>query len=179
MFEHRTLMMKANRMFGANLVDHNLIKFEDLEAANERFLDAMADSAERPLHLLNILLYEKQSLKEEALLALQAEEMGLGIIDPRIFDISDEIKARIDIPLCWATASIPFDREEDTFSVASCYYLSSHVREHWSKTLGGPIVWFVTSLQAFTETLDALQNERTAARKAANVSSSPPQTGRN
>jgi len=32
--EHRPLMMRANRLLGASLVEHNLVKIEDLEMAN-------------------------------------------------------------------------------------------------------------------------------------------------
>ncbi len=33
--EHRSLMMRTNRLLGAALVEHNLVKMEDLEKANE------------------------------------------------------------------------------------------------------------------------------------------------
>ena len=36
--EYRPLLMRANRLLGSALIEHNLVKFEDLEAANERLL---------------------------------------------------------------------------------------------------------------------------------------------
>ena len=33
--ENRSLMMRANRLLGAGLVEHNLVKIEDLEKAQE------------------------------------------------------------------------------------------------------------------------------------------------
>lgn len=31
--------MRSNRLLGSALIEHNLVKFEDLEAANERLLE--------------------------------------------------------------------------------------------------------------------------------------------
>ncbi|MCC5023548.1 MAG: hypothetical protein J6386_12545 [Candidatus Synoicihabitans palmerolidicus] len=33
---YRSLLMRANRLLGAQLVEHNLINIDDLEAANEK-----------------------------------------------------------------------------------------------------------------------------------------------
>jgi hypothetical protein len=40
--EHRSLMMRANRLMGAAFVEHNLVKIEDLDGANERLLKIVA-----------------------------------------------------------------------------------------------------------------------------------------
>ena len=40
--EYRPLLMRANRLLGSALIEHNLVKFEDLEAANERLLEVAA-----------------------------------------------------------------------------------------------------------------------------------------
>ena len=37
-----------------------------------------------------------------------------------------------------ALRSVPFDREEDVYFVATAYYLSPAVRTYWEKQLGGP-----------------------------------------
>jgi len=42
--ENRSLMMRANRLLGAGLVEHNLVKIEDLEKANERLLEIIASA---------------------------------------------------------------------------------------------------------------------------------------
>ena len=47
MSEHRTLLMRANRLLGAALVETNLVKIEDLGAANERLLELLQSNAER------------------------------------------------------------------------------------------------------------------------------------
>ena len=39
MSEYRPLLMRSNRLLGSALIEHNLVKFEDLEAANERLLE--------------------------------------------------------------------------------------------------------------------------------------------
>lgn len=43
---------------------------------------------------------------------------------------------------------MPFDREEEFYFVATAYYLSPTVRLYWEKLLGGPILWFGTTLDA-------------------------------
>ena len=42
MSEHRPLLMRSNRLLGSALIEHNLVKFEDLESANERLLEIAA-----------------------------------------------------------------------------------------------------------------------------------------
>ena len=48
--ENRSLMMRANRLLGAGLVEHNLVKIEDLEKANERLLEIIATQPAPPGH---------------------------------------------------------------------------------------------------------------------------------
>ena len=35
----------------------------------------------------------------------------MGVIDLRSYDVPDEVKRDMDIGACWATWSVPFDRE--------------------------------------------------------------------
>jgi hypothetical protein len=39
--ENRALLMRANRLLGAALVENNLVKVEDLEKANEKLLRSL------------------------------------------------------------------------------------------------------------------------------------------
>ena len=64
---------------------------------------------------------------------------------------------------CWATWSVPFDREEDFHFVATAYYLSPAVRTYWEKQLNGPILWFGTTLEGIADHLEKLQAEKPAA----------------
>jgi len=51
-------VMRANRLLGASLVDHNLVKLEDLEQANGRLLEVIASEQTRQMTVLGILAYE-------------------------------------------------------------------------------------------------------------------------
>jgi hypothetical protein len=163
MFEHRSLMMRANRLFGANLVEHNLLPIEALETANTQFLDTVGSPGANglPRHLLHVLLYHTKSLTEEALVAHQVDELGLGLIDLRYFEPLEEFRLKYAGP-AWATLSVPFDREDDVTLVASCYQLSPVVREFWEKELGGRLLWYVTSLDALSECVDLMRKSAPA-----------------
>jgi hypothetical protein len=63
--EHRTLLMNANRRLGAALVEHNLVKIEDLEQANERLLEIVATNQPRQSTVLGILAYEMKVVRED------------------------------------------------------------------------------------------------------------------
>ena len=56
--EYRSLLMRANRLLGANLVEANLVKIESLEAANERLLELVATDNPRQSTVLGILAFE-------------------------------------------------------------------------------------------------------------------------
>ena len=49
-------MMRANRLLGASLVEHNLVKIEDLETANEKLIELVAMDQPRQSTILGILL---------------------------------------------------------------------------------------------------------------------------
>lgn len=154
--EHRPLLMRANRLLGAQLVENNLVKIEDLESANERLLELVAEGDLRRSSILAVLAYEKKVVREEDILAHLADVEGLGLIDLRGYDIPDDVRTGIDAGACWATWSVPFDREDGIHSVATAYYLSPAVRAHWEKALGGPIIWYGTTLDGIADYLDKL-----------------------
>ncbi len=153
--------MRANRLLGANLVESNLVKIESLEAANERLLELVATDSPRQSTVLGILAYELKVLREEDVLQYVAEERGVGLVDLRSYDMSEELRKTLDLGACWATWTLPFDREEDIFFVATAYYLSPAVRTYWEKQLGGPIIWFGTTLEMLADCLEKLDAERT------------------
>lgn len=160
-------MMRCNRLLGSALIEHNLVKFEDLEAANERLLELSAQGDYRQASVLGILINEKKVLREEDMLQLAVEEMGLGAVDLRHYDVTDEIRKNLDVSMCWATWTVPYDQEEDFHFVATAYCFSQAVRTHWEKKLQGPIIWQVTSMEIIAEFLDRLQAERDSAQKVA------------
>ena len=152
--EYRPLLMRANRLLGAQLVEHNLVKIEDLEQANEKFIAVVASGLPRQTSILAILAYDMKVVQEDAMLHHLVETEGLGLVDLRDYDVPDDIRKGMDVGACWGTWSVPFDREEEFWFVATAYYLSPAVRSHWEKTLGGPILWFGTTLDAIAEYLE-------------------------
>ena len=159
----RTLLMRANRLLGANLVEANLVKIEDLEKANERLLEIAATDQARQATVLGILVYEMKVLREEDVLQHAVDGEAIGLVDLRHYDIPDDVKKAIDPAVCWATWSVPFDREEDFHFIATAYYLSPAVRTFWEKQLEGPILWFGTTLETIADYLEKLEAERAAA----------------
>ncbi len=154
--------MRANRLLGAALVEANLIKIEDLEKANERLLEVLALEQPRQSTVLGILAYEMKVLREEDALQHIVENDGAGLVDLRDYDVSDDVKKIIEPGPCWATWSVPFDKEEDFHFVATAYYLSPPVRAFWEKQLDGPILWFGSTLEGIADYLEKMEAERAA-----------------
>jgi hypothetical protein len=152
--EHRPLMMRANRLLGAALVEHNLVKIEHLETANERLIELSSSGQPRQSTILGILAYDLRVVKEEDVLHHVVETDGIGLMDLRGYDVPEEVRKAADPGMCWATWTVPFDHEEDFWSVASAYYLSPAVRSHWEKHLGGHILWYGTTLEMVAEYLE-------------------------
>ena len=152
--------MRANRLLGAALVEANLVKIEDLDAANERLLELLQSDAERQATLLGVLMYEKKVLNEDDLLHHMIENDGIGLIDLRTYDVPEEFRKDVDLGSCWATWTVPFDKEEDFYFVASAYYLSPAVRAHWEKQLGQNILWYATSLEVIADFLEKVESDK-------------------
>jgi Type II secretion system (T2SS), protein E, N-terminal domain len=161
--EHRSLLMRANRLLGANLVEANLVKIENLEAANERLLELISTGAYKKGSVLAILAYELQVVKEADVLQHVMDEHGVGLVDLRSYEVPDDLRATMDLGACWATCSVPFDREEDVYFVATASYLSPAVRMYWEKQLGGPIVWFGTTLEMLADYFEQQEAARAEA----------------
>jgi hypothetical protein len=159
--------MRANRLLGAQLVEHNLVKIEDLEAANEKFIEVVSSDQPRQSTILGILAYEMKVLKEDDVLHHLVETDGLGLVDLRDYDVLDETRKHLDANACWATWSVPFDREEEFWFVATAYYLSPAVRSFWEKELGGPILWFGTTLETIADYLEKYAEELSGAEPTA------------
>ena len=87
------------------------------------------------------------------------DEYGVGLVDLRSYDMSEDVKKTLDFGACWATWSLPFDREEDVFFVATAYYLSPAVRTYWEKRLGGPIIWFGTTLEMLADCFEKMESD--------------------
>lgn len=167
MTEHRPLLMRANRLLGSALVEHNLVKFEELEAANERVLELAGRGELRQASVLGILVFEQKVLREEDVLHTVMEEHNLGVVDLRSYDVPEDIRRDLDLGMCWATWTVPYDKEEEFWFVATAYYLSNAVRTHWEKKLGGPVIWHATTMDVISDFLEAQQAHQEAAQKLA------------
>jgi hypothetical protein len=154
--EHRSLMMRSNRLLGAALVEHNLVKIEALEAANERLIELSSGDQPRQSTILGILAYDMKVVKEDHVLHYAVEADGIGMVDLQTIEVPDEVRNATDIGMCWATWTVPFDKEEEFWFVASAYYLSPAVRTHWEKQLGGHVLWYGTTLEMVAEYLEKL-----------------------
>ena len=155
--EHRSLMMRANRLLGANLVEMNLIKIQDLENANDRLLEITANENARQSTVLGILAYEMKVLNEEDVLHHLVEDNGVGLVDLRNYEGSEELKKKLDIGACWATWTVPFDQDEGFYFLATAYYMSPAVRTFWEKQLDAPILWYGATLEMLGDYLEKLE----------------------
>ncbi len=164
----KPLIMRANRLLGANLVERGLISIDALDAANERLLELLSNAKEElRVSLLTILINENQSLAEKTLLEHLLEEESLGLIDVRNLEPQDELTATVDRAECWATWTVPFDLMEGTCYLATAYYLSPAVREFWEKKYPGNVVWYAAPLDSISEYLESLEAEEAKAAMAA------------
>jgi hypothetical protein len=160
--EHRSLMMRANRLLGANLVELNLIKIQDLEEANDRLLEITANENARQSTVLGILAYEMKVLREEDVLHHLVEDHGVGLVDLRSYEGSEELKKNLDVGACWATWTVPFDHDEGFYFLATAYYMSPAVRTFWEKQLDAPILWYGATLEMLGDYLEKLEAKSTA-----------------
>jgi hypothetical protein len=99
-------------------------------------------------------------IQEDDVLAFVTEHDPVGLIDLRNYEVSEDLRKSVDIGVCWATWTVPFDREDDFYSVATAYYLSAAVRKHWEKVLNAPIIWYATTLEMIADYLEKMETDR-------------------
>ncbi|MDB4345905.1 hypothetical protein OAA45_01110 [bacterium] len=157
MQQHRALILRSNRFLGSALIDRGLVSVGDLEEANGVFMEAIQVSDLRRASILSTLLFELKKLDEAKLLDYLAEEEKLGLVDLNFVDLGSLRPMNIDLSLCWASSTVPFDHIEGTYMVATCYYLSAPVKKHWEDLLNGRIVWFGTSTSSLSRALERIE----------------------
>ena len=166
--------MRSNRLLGAQLVEQNLIKLDDLEGANEKLLDLISSGSARQRTVLGILAYDLNAVKEEEILLHQRDTDGTGMVDLEHYEVNEEIKATLNLDECWATWSVPFDVEEDLTFIATAYYLSPAVRKFWEERYDGRVLWYGTMLEGIAEYLEKLQGGADAAGEGTAAAASDP-----
>lgn len=152
--ELRPIIMRSNRMLGAALVESNLVSIDDLETANSRLFEHLNGTEPRRCSVLGILVNDLQVLKEDDVFSYILENEGIGLIDLEAFEVPADIKRATDVGECWATWTVPVDKEDDLTLLASAHYLSPAVRAHWEKKVGGPILWYATSINHIADYLE-------------------------
>lgn len=160
MSKFRSIIMRSNRLLGAALVEKNLVTVEQLESATERLLQVLDSGTDREACLLAILINETKAFTETTLLEHLVDESLLALVDLREIDVSDDLKSTLDSGPCWASWTVPFDKDDDVHYVATAYYPSLAVRHYWQKELGEPIIWFGTTLDSIADFLEKLEADR-------------------
>lgn len=157
MQQYRALILRSNRFLGSALVDKGLASVGDLEEANGKFMEAIQASDLRRASILSTLLFELKKLDEAKLLDYLAEEEKLGLVDLNFVELGSLRPMNVDLSLCWASSTVPFDHIEGTYLVATCYYLSAPVKKHWEDLLEGRVVWFGTSTSSLSRALKRIE----------------------
>ncbi len=158
MQEHRALILRSNRFLGSSLVEKGLVSQGDLEAANEKFMNAIQSAELKNASILTSLVYDLKVLDEAKLLDFLVEEHGVGLVDLNQLELHSLRPMNVDISLCWATSTIPFDVVEGTYLVATCYYLSAPVIKYWKELLDGNVIWYETTLSSISRGLERLED---------------------
>ena len=171
---HRSLLMRANRLLGAQLVEQNLIKIDDLESANEKLLELINTGAPRQRTVLGILAYDLKAVKEEEVLSHLRDNEGIGLVDLRHYDANEDLKLTLEREACWVTWSVPFDVEEDITFIATAYYLSPAVRKYWEDRYDGRVLWYGTTLEGIADFIEAMESADALAASAKAAAAPPP-----
>ena len=159
---------KADRHLAAELfgADTPLFNVSDaqLAEANQKLVTNKSNSTAQavPFGILDILIGDMGVFKEEALLQYTIETHLIPPIDLRLIELNDEITKTVAKSDCIASWSLPFDREDGLYSVATTHYLAEVVRQFWEERLGKGIIWYVTSLESLRDGFDRATFKKTA-----------------
>ncbi|MGJ8653420.1 MAG: hypothetical protein ACSHX8_09120 [Opitutaceae bacterium] len=157
MQQYRALILRSNRFLGSSLVDKGLLSLSDLELANEKFMASIQKTDLKHASILNTLVYDLKVLDENQLIKYMVEDSGLSLIDLTFCNLQSLRPMGVDMDLCWATSTVPFDKVEDTYMLASCYYLSAPVVKQWEEVLKGHVIWYATTCVSMTRALEKIE----------------------
>ncbi|TVP78505.1 MAG: hypothetical protein EA353_08155 [Puniceicoccaceae bacterium] len=157
MQQHRALILRSNRFLGSALVDKELVSNSDVEEANVKFMDAIQSTDYKRASILSSLLFDLKKLEEAKLIDYQIEEARLGFVDLDYMEVTSLRPMNVDISLCWASSTLPFDLVEGIYLVATCYYLSAPVVKYWEDLLPGPVLWYGTTMTSLSRALGRVE----------------------
>jgi hypothetical protein len=141
-----SLLIKSNRVLGTRLVEAGLTSLEDMDRANEVFIEFARAKDVKRASLLRVLIYDNQSLKEESLLDYQLEHYPVGAVMLENYSIDDQLLADLPLEIMRASWTIPIDKVHGRWFLATGYYMSDIVRKFWEDRLDGRISWFISHL---------------------------------
>lgn len=167
MQQHRALILRSNRFLGSALVDKGLVTSGDLEEANGKFMEAIQLADLKRASILSTLLFDLKKLEEAKLMEYLAEEEKLGLVDLNFVELQSLRPMNVDLSLCWASSTVPFDHVEGTYLVATCYYMSAPVIKHWEEILDGRVIWYGTSTSSLSRALERIEEIHDAEDSAA------------
>ena len=141
-----SLLIKSNRVLGTRLVEAGLTSLEDMDRANEIFIELARAKDLKRASLLRVLIYENQTLKEESLLDYQLEHYPVGAVLLENYKLSEELLATQPLDLMRASWVLPFDQVQGRWFLATAYYMSDVVRKFWEERLESRISWYISPL---------------------------------
>jgi hypothetical protein len=139
---------------------------DDLELANEKFMAVIQSGEIKHASILNALIYDLKVLDENKVINFTVEEREIGLVDLSFYELQSLNGMNIDLELCWATSTVPFDAIEGTYMLATCYYLSAPVVKYWEDALGGKVIWYATSCASMSRALERIQEIHNAEEEA-------------
>lgn len=164
--ETSSLLIKSNRVLGTRLVEAGLTTGENMDHANEAFIQRAREKDLKRASLLRILVFDNQTLKEESLLDYEIEHFPVGAVMLENYYLDDVLLAQQPLEFMRASWTVPMDFVNDRWFLATAYYMSDIVRNFWEERLDGRISWYVTSLNQLESVFEKLEAAAEAALEA-------------
>lgn len=156
--QYRPLFLKANRALGSALVEHKLVTPEQLDAANGKLLELMKNAEFKQANLLSLLFAMEHGPKEGAIVQYQIDTHELGLINLTNYNLERSVENNVDVAACWATRTLPYERQEEFVFMATNFYLSEAVRKFWQDLYKDyQLVWSVATVGNMTESLERME----------------------
>jgi hypothetical protein len=151
----RPLFLRANRSVGAALVEHKLVTSDALDAANARLLELLKSGEFKQASVLSLLIQKAGGPSEAAIIQYQMDTHELGAVNLSTYNLERSLSPELDLVSCWATRTLPYDRQEEFVFLATNFYLSEVVRKFWQEHFKGlQLIWSVASSSDLIEALE-------------------------